>query len=68
MRNSAEELPNYIKVITPTDAQAAVNFTVRENDKEKRRKFLAVTVDDKKRIVFYSKILPRQRELFGGGK
>lgn len=67
-KKSAEELPNYIKVITPTDAQAAVNFTVRENDKEKRRKFLAVTVDDKKRIVFYSKILPRQRELFGGGK
>ena len=67
-KQSAEELPNYITAITPTDAQSALNFGVREGDKEKRRKFMAVSVDDKKRIVFYSKVLPRQRILFGGGK
>lgn len=65
---TAKGLPKFIDGITPSDAQAAVNFVVNENDKEKRRKFMAYTTDDKKKIVFYSKALPRQQHLFGGGK
>lgn len=63
---TAVGLPTFINGITELDAQSAANFGVKENDK--RRKFLAYTVDDNKKIVFYSKILPRQKQLFGGGK
>lgn len=67
-KQTADDLPSFIDGITPLEAQSAVDFVVSETDKEKRRKFLAYTVDDKKKIVFYSKILPRQKLLFGGGK
>ena len=67
-KQTADDLPSFIDGITPLEAQSAVDFVVSEADKEKRRKFLVYTVDDKKKIVFYSKILPRQKALFGGGK
>lgn len=65
---TAEILPEYVAGLSKSDSESAVGFTVEESDKEKRRKFLAYSIDSKKRIVFYSKVLPRQQVLFGGGK
>lgn len=64
---TAEELPSYAKHINHDDTHAAEKFIVADDDKEKRRIFLACT-DDGKKIRFKSKVLPSEYNLFGGGR
>lgn len=65
--NTANGLPLYVKGLSKSDMRSAEKFKVDENDKEQKRQFLACTLDGRK-VKFYSKVLPRQKEFFGGGQ